>query len=234
VFEGMLIRLTTGCAWVDVERLLDNRVSDTTLRLRRDEWIAAGVFDALVEEALEAYDRVVGLDFSECAVDGSQHKVPTGGEGTGPKPCDRVKRGWKWSLFAERNGIPIGWATAGTNRHDTIRSAATTAVLSIASSQASGSVRWSAPSVARPEPAPTRRPCPSGCAGPSNAPNSSLSNFSYDATPTGASPTGSHNSRSRSRCSQRSPEKASSGGFLRNRLQLPSRDFTHNLHLSST
>ncbi len=48
-FEGILIRLVTGCAWVDVERLLCNRVSDTTLRERRDEWIRAGVFDELAD-----------------------------------------------------------------------------------------------------------------------------------------------------------------------------------------
>ena len=119
-FEGILIRLATGCAWVDVEMLLGTRVSDTTLRARRDEWIAAGVFERLAAEALAAYDRVIGLDFSECAIDGSQHKAPTGGEGTGPNPCDRAKIGWKWSLFADRNGIPCGWATDGANRHDTM------------------------------------------------------------------------------------------------------------------
>lgn len=119
-FEGILIRLVTGCAWVDVEQLLGGAVSDTTLRGRRDEWLAAGVFDALAAEALAAYDRIIGLDFSECAVDGSQHKAPTGGEGTGPSPVDRGKRGWKWSLFADRNGIPIGWAANGANRHDTV------------------------------------------------------------------------------------------------------------------
>ena len=53
-FEGILIRLVTGCAWVDVERLLGGAVSDTTLRGRRDEWLAAGVFDALATEALAA------------------------------------------------------------------------------------------------------------------------------------------------------------------------------------
>lgn len=119
-FEGILIRLVTGCSWVDVEQLVGGAVSDTTLRGRRDEWLAAGVFDALATEALAAYDRIVGLDFSECAVDGSQHKAPTGGEGTGPSPVDRRKRGWKWSLFADRNGIPIGWAADGANRHDTM------------------------------------------------------------------------------------------------------------------
>jgi transposase len=119
-FEGILIRLVTGCAWVDVERLLGGAVSDTTLRGRRDEWLAAGVFDALADQALAAYDRIVGLDFTECSVDGSQHKAPVGGEGTGPSPTDRGKRGWKWSLFADRNGIPVGWATDGANRHDTV------------------------------------------------------------------------------------------------------------------
>src|SRR5437763_952137 len=82
------------------------------------KWIAAGPFDDLVTEALSAYDRMINLDLSECAVDGSQHKAPSGGPGTGPSPVDRGKRGWKWSLFADRNGIPIGWATAGANRHD--------------------------------------------------------------------------------------------------------------------
>lgn len=119
-FQGILIRLVTGCAWVDVERLLDGAVSDTTLRARRDEWLAAGVFDALVDEAIAAYDRIIGLDLSECAVDGSQHKAPTGGEGTGPSPVDRGKRGWKWSLFSDRNGIPVGWTSDGANRNDCV------------------------------------------------------------------------------------------------------------------
>lgn len=44
VFWGILIRLTTGASWVDIEAILEHRVSDTTLRARRDEWIAAGVF----------------------------------------------------------------------------------------------------------------------------------------------------------------------------------------------
>jgi transposase len=119
-FEGILIRLATGCAWVDVEVLMGNQVSDTTLRARRNEWVAEGVFDHLADEALGAYDRVIGLDLTHCAVDGSQHKAPTGGEGTGPNPTDRGKSGWKWSLLTDRNGIPLGWATGGANRHDTV------------------------------------------------------------------------------------------------------------------
>lgn len=119
-FHGILIRLVTGCAWVDAERLLNGAVSDTTLRGRRDLWLAAGVFETLVDEALAAYDRVIGFDFSECSVDGSQHKAPAGGQGTGPNPTDRGKQGWKWSLLADRDGIPFGWASDGANRHDTM------------------------------------------------------------------------------------------------------------------
>jgi hypothetical protein len=33
------------------------------------------VFDRLAEEALEAYDRIIGLDLSECSIDGRQHKA---------------------------------------------------------------------------------------------------------------------------------------------------------------
>src|SRR3954454_6933391 len=115
---ALLIRLTTGSSWVDIEAILDHQVSDTTLRARRDEWIAAGVFDQLRAEALAAFDRIVGLDLSEVAVDGSLHKAPYGGEGTGPNPTDRGKLGWKWSVAVDRHGVPIGWTTDGANRND--------------------------------------------------------------------------------------------------------------------
>jgi transposase len=61
-FWGTLIRLVTGCSWVTVEAILERQVSDTTLRSRRDEWIAAGVFDQLRDHAIHAYDRIIGLD----------------------------------------------------------------------------------------------------------------------------------------------------------------------------
>lgn len=117
-FRGVLIRLVTGASWVDIEAILDHQVSDTTLRARRDEWIAAGVFDQVLTEANAAFDRVIGLDLSEVALDGSLHKAPYGGEGTGPNPTDRAKLGWKWSVAVERHGIPIGWAIDGANRND--------------------------------------------------------------------------------------------------------------------
>jgi len=117
-FRGLLIRLVTGSSWVDIEAILDFAVSDTTLRARRDEWINAGVFDQLKTEALAAFDRILELDLDNVAIDGSLHKAPCGGEGTGPNPTDRAKSGWKWSVAAEAHGIPVGWAIDGANRND--------------------------------------------------------------------------------------------------------------------
>jgi hypothetical protein len=34
-----------------------------------------GAFDAIANEAIAAYDRVIGLDLSDVAVDGSLHNV---------------------------------------------------------------------------------------------------------------------------------------------------------------
>jgi len=117
-FTGILIRLVTGCSWDVAARL--SPAGETTLRDRRTEWLTAGVFDHLLKEALAAYDRIIGLDLSEVAVDGSLHKAPCGGEGTGPNPTDRAKTGWKWSVATDRLGIPVGWTIDGANRHDSI------------------------------------------------------------------------------------------------------------------
>ena len=115
-FEGILRRLVTGCSWDVAGRI--SGAGETTLRRRRDEWTAAGVFEHLRREALAGYDRIIGLDLSEVAIDGSQHKAPFGGEGTGPNPTDRGKSGWKWSLATDRAGIPLAWAIDGANRND--------------------------------------------------------------------------------------------------------------------
>jgi transposase len=74
-FRGILIRLVTGCSWQDSERLLDNTVSDTTLRARRDEWLAAGVFDLVVTEAIGSYDRII---------DGTSARSPSTAANTKP------------------------------------------------------------------------------------------------------------------------------------------------------
>ena len=117
-FWGILVRLVTGCSWTTAEALLEYQVSDTTLRARRNEWVGVGVFDRLRDHAICAYDKIIGLDLAEVSLDGSLHKAPCGGKGTGKNPTDRAKLGWKWSIATDARGIPIGWAIDGANRHD--------------------------------------------------------------------------------------------------------------------
>jgi transposase len=66
VFEKLVQVLVFGCAY---QRIADSTCSATTLRDRRDEWIELGVMDRLREMVLEIYERFIGLEVSEMAVD---------------------------------------------------------------------------------------------------------------------------------------------------------------------
>jgi hypothetical protein len=115
VFEKLVQVLVFGCAY---EKIADEGCLATTLRRRRDEWIVAGVVDALREMALDAYDRAIGLELSEVAVDCCITKAPCGGERSGRNPVDRGKGGVKRSVAVDGRGIPLGTVTAPANRHD--------------------------------------------------------------------------------------------------------------------
>ena len=116
VFDKLVqVLLRFGCSY---DAIADTTCSATTLRARRDEWIALGVFAALARIAREAYDRIVGLALDHLAVDGCITKAPGGGECAGPSPVDRRKQGLKRSVLVEGGGIPLGRVLAGAHRHD--------------------------------------------------------------------------------------------------------------------
>ena len=77
IFEKLVQVLVFGCAYW---RISDEGCSATTLRRRRDEWIELGAVDALEKIVREAYDRLVGLELGEVAVDCCITKAPCGGE----------------------------------------------------------------------------------------------------------------------------------------------------------
>src|SRR5215210_3788659 len=103
VFEKLVQVLVFGCAY---RRIADERCSATTLRERREEWIEAGVIDTLRAIVLEAYDRYIGLELSEVAVDCCITKAPCGGQKAGTNPVDRGKQGTKRSTAVDAKGIP--------------------------------------------------------------------------------------------------------------------------------
>jgi len=116
VFEKLVGVLAFGCAH---ERIADGSCSEGThIRRRRDEWIELGLVERPRVVALDAYDRFVGLEASEVAVDCCITKAPCGGEKAGGSPVDRGKRGVKRSAAVDASGIPLGSVTAPANRPD--------------------------------------------------------------------------------------------------------------------
>ena len=92
VFEHVLQALVHGSGY---ERIATPGCSDRTIRRRLHEWAAAGLSERLHTLALRAYDRMIGLDLEDLAVDGCLTKAPGGGAVAGRSPVDRGKQGLK-------------------------------------------------------------------------------------------------------------------------------------------
>ena len=115
VFDKLVAALVFGAGY---ERIADASCSATTMRRRRDEWIALGVFDRLRLACLDAYETMIGLDLADVAVDGCTTKAPCGGECAGRSPVDRGKGGLKRSQLSDGAGIPLATVSAPANTVD--------------------------------------------------------------------------------------------------------------------
>ncbi len=115
MFDKLIQVLVLGASY---SKIADASCSATTIRTRRDEWITAGIFTALEQICLDAYDQIVGLELSDLTVDGCIVKAPCGGEAAGKSPVDRGKQGTKRSLLTDGAGIPLGCVIAGAHRND--------------------------------------------------------------------------------------------------------------------
>jgi transposase len=104
VFDKLIQVLVFGCGY---RRIADHTCSATTLRRRRDEWIALGLAERVRLAVLAAYDRLLGLELAHLAVDGCITKAPCGGEVAGRSPVDRGKQGLKRSVVTEAGGVPL-------------------------------------------------------------------------------------------------------------------------------
>src|SRR4051794_11088247 len=117
VFEHVVAALVHGSGY---ERIASPGCSDATIRRRLKEWAAAGIGEQVHTLALQAYDRMIGLELDDLAVDGCITKAPGGGEAVGRSPVDRGKQGLKRSIVTDGVGIPLHVVSAGPTRHDSL------------------------------------------------------------------------------------------------------------------
>jgi transposase len=138
VFDKLIQVLVFGCSY---RRIADHTCSASTLRRRRDEWISTGVAEQLRLAVLGAYQRLLGLELENLAVDGCITKAPCGGQVAGPSPVDRRKQGLNRSIITDAGGIPLGAVPAAANRRDDGLLAATLDTLAVVG-QGCPSGRW--------------------------------------------------------------------------------------------
>ena len=115
VFDKLIQVLVFGCGY---RRIADATCSATTLRRRRDEWVALGLAEQLRLLVLAAYQQLFGLELGQLAVDSCTTKAPCGGQVAGPSPVDRRKQGLKRSVAVEAGGVPLATLPAPANQRD--------------------------------------------------------------------------------------------------------------------
>jgi transposase len=115
IFEQVVTALVHGSGY---ERIATAGCSDRTIRRRLHEWAEAGLAETLHRLVLARYDRMIGLEFADLAVDGCITKAPCGGDTAGRSPVDRGKQGLKRSTATDAVGVPLYVVAAGANRHD--------------------------------------------------------------------------------------------------------------------
>lgn len=81
-------------------------------------WAHRGLGQKLHAITLAAYDKIIGLELDDLAIDGCIMKAPCGGDKAGPSPGDRRKGGLKRSVATDAGGVPLGIVSEGANRHD--------------------------------------------------------------------------------------------------------------------
>jgi transposase len=114
---GIVFVLRTGVPW----RLLPQELgcgSGSTCWRRLRDWQAAGVWRRLHGTLLNWLGDEAGIDWSRASLDSLSVRAKRGGEQTGPNPVDRGKRGSKYHLVVDRNGVPLAVRLSGANVHD--------------------------------------------------------------------------------------------------------------------
>ena len=116
VFDKLVQVLRFGCSY---EAIADTTCSATTIRDRRDEWIALGVF-AAAEPGSPATPTTAssGCCSTTSPSTGASPRRPAAARSPARPRSTGGKQGMKRSVLVEGDGIPLGRVLAGANRHD--------------------------------------------------------------------------------------------------------------------
>ena len=108
--------LVTGCRWDDVPKEMG--CCGETARTRLQSWERAGIWDRLHRLLLTMMQQKHELHAETAIIDTAQVRAFGGGEATGPSPVDRRKKGTKYTLLVDRNGVPLVIRAVAANRSD--------------------------------------------------------------------------------------------------------------------
>jgi transposase len=108
--------LVTGCRWKDVPQELG--CCGETARTRLQGWERAGIWSQLHQLFLTMLNQQKELHLETVVIDSTQVRAFGGGDATGPSPVDRRKKGTKFTLLVDREGVPLVIRTSPANSSD--------------------------------------------------------------------------------------------------------------------
>jgi transposase len=108
--------LVTGCRWKDVPQEMG--CCGETARTRLQVWERAGIWSQLHHMMLTMLNHKKQLHLETAIIDSAQVRAFGGGDCTGPSPVDRRKKGTKFTLLVDRDGVPLVIHAAPANSSD--------------------------------------------------------------------------------------------------------------------
>lgn len=116
VLKVLWFVLVTSCRWKDVPKELG--CCGETARLRLQAWERAGIWSQIHHLFLTMLNHEQQLHLETVVIDTTQVRAFGGGDATGPSPVDRRKKGTKFTLLVDRDGVPLVLRAVPANRSD--------------------------------------------------------------------------------------------------------------------
>jgi len=94
--------------------------SGMTCWRRLRDWQQAGIWDLIHFALLDWLARYEQIDWSRAVIDSCSVRAVYGGAQTGPNPTDRAKRGTKYNVAVDGDGVPVACVATAANVNDTL------------------------------------------------------------------------------------------------------------------